>query len=170
MMFVSIGIGLVLAIALIAVVSHFTGGTVQQPSALTSSHQVGKHGVRQPGAQIRQERRERHLPRSEENLVLRFLPVLSAHYRCRCRALSAHLHIPAAGADRPARGNREDRARKARGAARAGRGGHPLRAWRHRPEGRPARQRSALRRFTRRPIAAGPARHLRQCLLRRTAA
>ena len=43
MMFVSIGIGLVLAIVLIAVVSHFTGGTVQQPSALTSSHQVGKH-------------------------------------------------------------------------------------------------------------------------------
>jgi len=43
MMFVSIGIGLVLAIVLIAVVSHFTGGTVQQPSALTSSYQVRKH-------------------------------------------------------------------------------------------------------------------------------
>jgi cytochrome c biogenesis protein CcmG, thiol:disulfide interchange protein DsbE len=42
MMFVSIGIGLVLAIALIAVVSYFTGGSVQQPSALTTSSEVGK--------------------------------------------------------------------------------------------------------------------------------
>ena len=42
MMFVSIGIGLVIAIALIAVVSYFTGGSVQQPSALTTSNQVGK--------------------------------------------------------------------------------------------------------------------------------
>jgi thiol-disulfide isomerase/thioredoxin len=42
MMFVSLGIGLVIAIALIAVVSYFTGGTVQQPSALTASSEVGK--------------------------------------------------------------------------------------------------------------------------------
>lgn len=42
MMFVSLGIGLVIAIALIAVVSYFTGGSVQQPSALTASSEVGK--------------------------------------------------------------------------------------------------------------------------------
>ena len=42
MMFVSIGIGLVVAIALISIVSFFTGGTVQAPSALTSSSEVGK--------------------------------------------------------------------------------------------------------------------------------
>ena len=42
MMFVSLSIGLAIAIALIAVVSYFTGGSVQQPSTLTTSSEVGK--------------------------------------------------------------------------------------------------------------------------------